>query len=509
LESLSELLANLEHELAALEEDLEHLRTAQQGREKETLALDHEMRTLVDELSRANSKLSVARLDLERLRQEKEQTQTQRETNRQSVVEKEQERQSQEQILDAARVELESLQGEASRINEEHSALRAELAGLEERLRAGQGERTRLVNQAQEFGRRRQEIGVELERLGVERARLLADNIDLDHRIASLGGQISEAGQAAARLAERETELRSMLAGLEDQLKQKRLEVQQAQETRSQIELELVKRQTELKFLDETSRKDLNVAIEEVAQAEDTAPDEEALGQVQQKFDEIKTRLEALGPVNPQALEEFEEAKQRYDFLNTQRQDLLDSIRDTERAIQDIDVESRRRFSEAFEAINGHFRELFKTLFGGGIGEMRLTDESNVNESGIDIVASPPGKRLQNVLLLSGGEKALTAVALLMSIFRYRPSPFCILDEVDAPLDEPNIRRLTHLLQEMSLHTQFVIITHAKQTMEVAEALYGVTMQEPGISKLVSVRFHSAPPPGYIPSDTARTEARV
>jgi len=189
-----------------------------------------------------------------------------------------------------------------------------------------------------------------------------------------------------------------------------------------------------------------------------------------------------------------------------QRQDLLDSIRDTEKAIHEIDVESRKRFSEAFEAVNGFFREMFRTLFGGGVGEMRLTDETNIAESGIDIVASPPGKRLQNVLLLSGGEKSLTAMALLMAIFRYTPSPFCILDEVDAPLDEPNIQRLTRLLKEMSEETQFIIITHAKRTMEAAAALYGVTMQEPGVSKLVSVKFD---PPGGIESPKTRALAAV
>jgi chromosome segregation protein len=131
-------------------------------------------------------------------------------------------------------------------------------------------------------------------------------------------------------------------------------------------------------------------------------------------------------------------------------------------------------------------------LFGGGTGEMRLTDQENIADSGIDIVCSPPGKRLQNVLLLSGGEKALAAVALLMAIFRYQPSPFCVLDEVDAPLDEANIGRLTRLIAEMSVNTQFVVITHSKKTMEAAQALYGVTMQEPGVSRLVSVKFNAA-----------------
>jgi len=215
--------------------------------------------------------------------------------------------------------------------------------------------------------------------------------------------------------------------------------------------------------------------------------EEGGVEEAEQRYQEVRARIDALGPVNTQALEEYQEAQQRYEFLNTQRQDLIDSIRDTEKAIQELDTESRRRFKEAFEAVNGHFKEMFKTLFGGGQGEMRLTDETNLAESGIDIMASPPGKRLQNVALLSGGEKSLTAMALLMGIFRYTPSPFCILDEVDAPLDESNIQRLTRLIKEMSFDTQFIVITHAKRTMEMAQALYGVTMQEPGVSKLVSV----------------------
>jgi chromosome segregation protein len=216
------------------------------------------------------------------------------------------------------------------------------------------------------------------------------------------------------------------------------------------------------------------------------------MAETERLYQEVKGRIEALGPVNPAALEEYQEAQQRHDFLSVQRQDLVDSIRDTERAIQEIDQVSRQRFSEAFTSINDHFRECFQTLFGGGHGEMRLTDESNVAESGIDIVASPPGKRLQNVLLLSGGEKSLAAMALLMAIFKYQPSPFCVLDEVDAPLDEANISRLMNLLKEMAKQTQFVLITHSKKTMESAQAMYGVTMQEPGVSKLVSVRFQAS-----------------
>ena len=176
-------------------------------------------------------------------------------------------------------------------------------------------------------------------------------------------------------------------------------------------------------------------------------PDGEALAEVERAVSGDPGAHRGAGPGQSAGARRISGSQQRYDFLNAQRQDLLDSIRDTEKAIQEIDEVSRQKFTEAFEAINANFREMFQTLFGGGSGEMRLTDETNIADSGIDIVASPPGKKLQNVLLLSGGEKALTALALLMAIFRYQPSPFCILDEVDAPLDEPNIERLTRLLR--------------------------------------------------------------
>jgi len=216
---------------------------------------------------------------------------------------------------------------------------------------------------------------------------------------------------------------------------------------------------------------------------------DEQLAAEDQAYRDMRARLEAMGPVNMMALEEYKETAERHSFLERQRKDLLDSIENTQATIKEIDAISRQKFEEAFHKINENFQTTFKKLFGGGHAFMRLTDEENSVESGIDVVASPPGKKLQNVLLLSGGEKALTALALLVGIFKYQPSPFCILDEVDAPLDEANIGRFTELVKEMSLQTQFVLITHSKKTMGIAPVLYGVTMQEPGVSKLVSVRF--------------------
>jgi chromosome segregation protein len=492
VDQTTSLLEAIEEDIASLTEELERLRGAQQSQEKDALALDHEFRKLGEEYSRSNSRLSVARMELERLRKEAGRSAEQKERNLTLVAEKEELRATQEHALEQARAHFSELQEQAAEIAEEHSALRAGLAGFEERRRSEQSSRSRVEHQLREFGQRRQTLAETLERLGLERARLLSDNIELDARAAQLAAQIASSEEIVNRLAEEEAGLRARLAASDEALKLLRLETQAAQERRSQLELELVKKQAELKYLDETSRKELNAPLEELAAGAETVLDDDALAESEARYQEVKTRIDALGPVNPDALQEFQEAQQRYDFLNAQRQDLLDSIRDTEHAIHSIDAESRKRFAEAFEEINKHFKEMFATLFGGGAAEMRLTDAENINETGIDIVASPPGKKLQSVLLLSGGEKSLTAMALLMAIFRYQPSPFCILDEVDAPLDEPNIMRMTRLIKEMSGQTQFIVITHAKRTMEAAQSLYGVTMQEPGVSKLVSVRFEPA-----------------
>jgi len=482
-------LENLNREIAHIESELERLRGLQQTREKDRVALDHEMRKLSDDRARASSRVSVARLELERLRRDTAKSLEQREKNQAAVAEKEKMRAQREQALETQRQELEELQTRAAAIGEEHAAVRAELAGFEERHRAERASVARLEQQFREIAGRRRSIGAEVDRLGEQRARLLADNVELDRKAAALGEQIVELEARVNQMATDDDARREALRASDEELKSLRAGLEERHTRRSEIEVDLVRKQAELKYLDETSRKELNCPVEELIPADAPIPDAGAIADAEQAAQELRSRIEALGAVNPAAMEEFQEAQQRHEFLSAQRQDLIDSIRDTEKAIQEIDQVSRNRFAEAFEAINNHFRAAFQKLFGGGSGEMRLTDQENAAESGIDIICSPPGKRLQNVLLLSGGEKALSAVALLMAIFKYQPSPFCVMDEVDAPLDESNIARLCTMIQEMSSETQFVMITHSKRTMEAAQALYGVTMQEPGVSRLVSVRF--------------------
>jgi chromosome segregation protein len=493
---LATAVANQEtflEETRALEGNLERLRQQQQSAEKEAVSLDHDLRRATEEINRANSRVSVARLELERLGREEERAHEKRTQNQALVEQKDNERSGREQALEALREQLEAFQSEAQRIGEEHAVLRAQLAALEERHRGSRSALGRLENQAKDMTGRRNMIGVEVQRWGESRARILNENIELDKKLTGLVEQIASAERAVLEMAEQDARQRAALTASDEVLRDLRIRIEAGHTRRSEIEIELTRRQSELQFLDETSRKELSVPVADLETPADISPD--VLQAAEKSYHETKTKIENLGAVNPTAYEEHQEAQLRQDFLTAQRQDLLDSIRDIEKAIQEIDEFSKNRFTEAFKVINENFKQCFQTLFGGGTGEMRLTDEENVNDSGIDMIASPPGKKLQNVLLLSGGEKALTALSLLMAIFKYQPSPFCVLDEVDAPLDEANIGRLTRLLAEMAVDTQFIVITHSKKTMESAQAMYGVTMQEAGVSKLVSVKFHHAEAP--------------
>ena len=211
--------------------------------------------------------------------------------------------------------------------------------------------------------------------------------------------------------------------------------------------------------------------------------------QVEAEIADLRAKLNSIGGVNLDALSEVEELETRFASLSSQRDDLTAAKNSLEQIIGKIDADSRRLFAETLETVREHFQTLFRKLFGGGQAEIVLDPNVDVLESGIEIVARPPGKEPRNISLLSGGEKTLTCVALLLAIFRSRPSPFCVLDEVDAALDEANIERFLAVLREFLAWTQFIVVTHSKKTMVGAETLYGITMQESGVSKRVSVRF--------------------
>ena len=251
--------------------------------------------------------------------------------------------------------------------------------------------------------------------------------------------------------------------------------------------------------LAERLKEDYGIEIGELA----TPASEQSNGaeSVDEEIAELRRKINNIGAVNVDSLQELDELEERFASLSNQHQDLTQAKEALERIIAKIDADSRRVFTDTLEAIRTNFQSLYRKAFGGGRADLALEEGVDVLEAGIDIIATPPGKPSFNNSLLSGGEKALTAVALLLAIFQYRPSPFCVLDEVDAPFDEANIGRFIDVLKEFLGWTKFVVVTHSKKTMTAATTLYGVTMQESGVSKQVSVRFEDVSEDGHISQD--------
>jgi len=304
--------------------------------------------------------------------------------------------------------------------------------------------------------------------------------LEAEGRISGLEKRISELRKECNRLREE-------LTSAEIEVAQKRLSADHVKEQikqKYQVDLEQVRGECiKIIFADEGPAKVQVVSPEEMA-AHGLATDWSA---VAQQIDWLRKKLEEMGPVNLVALEEFEAVQERYQFLTKQYQDLVDAKAQLVELINRINAQSRQMFLETFEQIRRNFRELFVEVFGGGKADLYLVDENDVLESGIEIEARPPGKQNQNISLLSGGEQTMTAVALLFAIYQVKPSPFCVLDELDATLDEANINRFVRLVQRFTDTTQFIIITHNKRTISLADVVYGVTMEEKGVSKVVSV----------------------
>ena len=409
---------------------------------------------------------------------------------RQETQQLEAEHQLAEAALVALQQAVEELRHGRETAQNEASAVSAELAGLEERRRGAETAFVRIDRMYGDLARRVQQLGQQLNAATAEREHRANENQQLAVTCGQLALIREQALEEAGRWTEEATVLRAALAEMEETLKTARAQTEALRETKSLRSAAAAKLASDIGHLEESCGNDLGIEASTLREdAELARIDRAALLEEEEACRGLKQKLEAMGPVNMMALEEYQEAAQRHEFLETQRKDLLDSIENTQSTIREIDQISRIKFEEAFARINENFSVTFAQLFGGGQAFMRLTDEEHSIDSGIDIVAQPPGKKLQNVLLLSGGEKALTALSLLIGIFHYQPSPFCVLDEVDAPLDEANVGRLAEMIREMAATTQFVIVTHSKRMMQAADLIYGVTMQEPGVSKVVSVRL--------------------
>jgi chromosome segregation protein len=484
--------AQLQQELAAQNGMIEAKNAERRDAERESANSGAALRQMESETARIERRLEDWMLATDRNREARNQKADLIAAKQAQAAELEAERAAMEARLAEMTAEVDDLRRQREDLQQQGAQASAALAGLEERRRNAQAnfeQTTRIFNQQQH---RIGQLEQQLQSAATEKLRR-------EEETASLAAQHEAAAEAramavaqGARLTEEAKSLREVTAVLDARLRAVRAEAEGLREKRAGLQARVAKLSSDIEHIEATCLNDL--AVEAGVLREDAAIariEGEALNEQESEARGLKQRLEAMGPVNMMALEEYQETTERHGFLEAQRKDLLESIDNTQASIKEIDDVSRVKFDEAYKVINANFSLTFTKLFGGGQAFMRLTDPDNPNSdaSGIEIVASPPGKKLQNILLLSGGEKALTALSLLVGIFQFQPAPFCILDEVDAPLDETNVGRFAKMIAEMSRTTQFIAITHNKRTMSEADVIYGVTMQEPGVSKIVSVNL--------------------
>lgn len=375
-----------------------------------------------------------------------------------------------EEVTEAAskaRVDVETAAGNVNAIAREHENLSRIVISLGARA-------TQLQQDIESLGRKQQETEAAVERSRGQLDESLRKLHELSEVRVGIEAEVADLQTRVSDLESRAVASRELWNTAKDAL----FEAERRRD-RARSAFDLLREQISL---------DLHAGIDALADVEPPA-DDDARAALESEVAKLSDQIEKIGPVNVLAIDEHTELEQRESFLRTQRDDLVQAIESLRGTIRKINLTSRELFREAFNAVNESFSQIFTSLFGGGTARMQLLDEEDVLESGIELVAQPPGKKNQSIALLSGGERALTALALLFAIFRYKPSPFCILDEVDAPLDEVNNERFVRLVRDMSRDTQFIVITHSRRTMEAADVLYGVTMEEAGCSRLVSVNF--------------------
>jgi chromosome segregation protein len=478
--------------LSALREQAAGVDGALRAREGDKVAVDKDFEQAVREHERLGRHGDVLRVEWAQVARESDQTaETLAGLERRLELAHEAETRH-EANMSGLRAAIEASRAREDALSAELTACRVELASATERVEALGRERVRLDQMEADLTERRvqaQERGVQLR----ERARWLQGE----------GERADEAAQEAARERDRmESAVRAAVLEHEDQVAQlsgieaeaRRVDLALSEQTAAihDCELRATEGRVRREELVQEARRTYSVEDEADLQARhDPARDFTA---ARERCAALVVKLQAIGPVNLVADEEYRELDERLSFLRTQHEDLTASIKDLEKALRGMTRTAQERFNHAFAEINAHFQGIFGRLFEGGRAELNLVEAEEGEdplETGVELMAQPRGKRLQSVTLMSGGERALTGLALLFAIFYYRPSPFCVLDEVDAPLDDANIHRFLRVLRELTSQTQFLVITHNRKTMEAADALYGVTMEEPGLSKVVSVNLRA------------------
>jgi len=399
-----------------------------------------------------------------------------------------------EREMTALRRGLEADQAAEASVVAAATSCRVDLATVLERVEALGREIDSLSELERELGTRLEEGGSRRDQILERRRELTREQGRTDERAREVGAERDRKERDVAVLAEEHGQRLDLRQAAENEFREAQRRVDGLVSRIHELDLkETEGRVRREELLQEAGRRHAVDVAETLLAAHDSTRDFEA-GKA--RYEELGARLEGMGPVNLVADDEYRELQERLEFLRSQHDDLVQSMKDLDRALRGMTRTAQERFQEAFEEINRHFGEIFQRLFEGGRAELRMVPpeegEDDPLELGVELMAQPRGKRLQAVTLMSGGERALTGLALLFAIFYFRPSPFCVLDEVDAPLDDANIHRFIRVLRELCSQTQFIVITHNRKTMEAADVLYGVTMQEPGLSRLVSVKLTEA-----------------
>jgi chromosome segregation protein len=513
LRELEERLADLdrriidaERSLAELRDRLGALESRDSNRQEEIEVLTEQGADLRARLVRhrdkrqgLNEEVSLSQGEIQRIAQEIDSLSKAWQEAQAQAASAEAEVHALQQRIEHIEAEVRQRDHDRQQRQQEATVAAVALAKVEERLAGLRKQHDRV---AADLDQRHQEAAQAEQSLHDCKARLAYSQLTMLNASAGLAHwhveKESAEGQVSA-LASKLQELRQERMGLATQVQAVRNEWRAQQEQAHARELEVNDLRHRQATLVERLREDYQIDL--ATYAADSAMETAVPAQVDEEIAELRRKLAKLGSVNLEALDELRELEARAATLQTQLEDLLAAKRSLEEIINKINLDSRRLFVETFSAIQTHFQELFRKLFGGGMADIVLENEDDILESGIEIIARPPGKELRSISLMSGGEKTMTAVALLLAIFRNKPSPFCLLDEVDAALDEANIGRFTAVLRDFLDLSQFIIITHSKKTMACADVLYGITMQESGISKRVAVRFEDWPEENASESD--------
>jgi len=486
---VNSLASRIEAGKASLERVVQKLEKAEASAlksEKDLIGIRHESELARQESGRQESAVRSAESSLEQLSQEKTDLARRLEKELERLTAKKQASGEAEKRLEQIRHQIQDLRSRGEEVRVALGSTAADQKVITEKKIALNYTINRIKSQR---------IELESRLTSVQKRRKFRKA-----KLEEIGFKTREQKEAVELHTAREIELRKSAEELQLSLETARQEGRQLEsilhelrerrsvllERKSSLEIEKARLETRLQNLEASCEEHLKRPLAEVEASVDFSSVQDH-DEILLRYSDLSGKLEAFGPVNMTALEEFQENEERYNFLTTQRNDIEKSISDTKQAIQEINTRSRIQFSRAFKEINRNFNTVFQKLFGGGECGMELMDDEDILDCGIDVIAQPPGKRLQNILLLSGGEKALTVFSLLVGIFMFRPSRFCILDEIDAPLDDANVERFADLITEMSTETQFIVITHNKQTMKAAQSLYGITMEEPGVSKVLNV----------------------